>query len=143
MHGGLSPELTDLDQIKGIHRPTDVPENGLLCDLLYSKPDKEVVEWAENDRGVSVTFGPDVVTKFLQKHDLNLICRSHQLVEDGYEFFANRQLVTLFSVPNYCGEFHNAGAMMKVDENLMCSFQVFNIIAVPDFLLYTLTPKDT
>lgn len=48
----------------------------------------------------------------------------HQVVEDGYEFFAKRQLVTLFSAPNYCGEFDNAGGMMSVDETLMCSFQV-------------------
>jgi hypothetical protein len=47
-----------------------------------------------------------------------------QVVEDGYEFFAKRQLVTLFSAPNYCGEFDNAGAMMSVDETLLCSFQV-------------------
>ncbi|ETW27158.1 serine/threonine-protein phosphatase PP1-gamma catalytic subunit A [Plasmodium falciparum FCH/4] len=46
------------------------------------------------------------------------------VVEDGYEFFAKRQLVTLFSAPNYCGEFDNAGAMMSVDETLMCSFQI-------------------
>ena len=49
---------------------------------------------------------------------------SGQVVEDGYEFFAKRQLVTLFSAPNYCGEFDNAGGMMSVDETLMCSFQV-------------------
>ena len=46
-----------------------------------------------------------------------------QVVEDGYEFFARRHLVTLFSAPNYCGEFDNAGAMMSVDDTLMCSFQ--------------------
>ena len=46
------------------------------------------------------------------------------MVEDGYEFFANRQLVTIFSAPNYCGEFDNAGAMMSVDETLVCSFQI-------------------
>ena len=128
--------------------------------------------WGENDRGVSYTFGPDVVTEFLQKHDLDLICRAHQVrgaperlgpiaasaqrrgtlrlaqhgapplaaalhtlppqtpfscwqvVEEGYEFFAKRQLVTIFSAPNYCGEFENAGAMMSVDDTLMCSFQV-------------------
>lgn len=50
--------------------------------------------------------------------------RRPQVVEDGYEFFAKRQLVTLFSAPNYCGEFDNAGGMMSVDETLMCSFQV-------------------
>lgn len=47
-----------------------------------------------------------------------------QVVEDGYEFFAKRQLVTIFSAPNYCGEFDNAGAMMSVDDTLMCSFQI-------------------
>ncbi|KAJ7333789.1 Serine/threonine-protein phosphatase PP1-gamma catalytic subunit [Desmophyllum pertusum] len=120
----LSPDLQSMEQIRRIMRPTDVPDQGLLCDLLWSDPDKDVQGWGENDRGVSFTFGPDMVSKFLAKHDLDLICRAHQVVEDGYEFFAKRQLVTLFSAPNYCGEFDNAGAMMSVDETLMCSFQI-------------------
>jgi serine/threonine-protein phosphatase PP1 catalytic subunit len=124
MHGGLSPDLKDLNQIRNIARPSDVPDQGLLCDLLWADPDKDIEGWAENDRGVSFTFGADKVTEFLQKHDLDLICRAHQVVEDGYEFFAKRQLVTIFSAPNYCGEFDNAGAMMSVDESLMCSFQI-------------------
>jgi len=101
-----------------------IPDCGLLCDLLWSDPDKDITGWSENDRGVSFTFGPDVVSRFLQKHDMDLICRAHQVVEDGYEFFSKRQLVTLFSAPNYCGEFDNAGAMMSVDESLLCSFQI-------------------
>ena len=96
----------------------------MLCDLLWSDPEKEIIGWAENDRGVSFTFGHDVVQSFLRKHDLDLVCRAHQVVEDGYEFFAKRQLVTIFSAPNYCGEFDNAAAMMIVDESLMCSFKV-------------------
>jgi len=124
MHGGLSPDLKAMEQIRRIVRPTDVPDTGLLCDLLWSDPDKDIQGWGENDRGVSFTFGSDVVSNFLKKHDLDLICRAHQVVEDGYEFFAKRQLVTLFSAPNYCGEFDNAGAMMSVDETLMCSFQI-------------------
>ncbi|KAH9384323.1 hypothetical protein HPB48_026316 [Haemaphysalis longicornis] len=124
MHGGLSPDLQSMEQVRRIMRPTDVPDQGLLCDLLWSDPDKDIMGWGENDRGVSFTFGADVVAKFLHKHDLDLICRAHQVVEDGYEFFAKRQLVTLFSAPNYCGEFDNAGAMMSVDETLMCSFQI-------------------
>ncbi|OQR91197.1 hypothetical protein THRCLA_09075 [Thraustotheca clavata] len=124
MHGGLSPELSQMEQIKRFVRPTDVPDTGLLCDLLWSDPEKDILGWGENDRGVSFTFGPDIVSQFLKRHDLDLICRAHQVVEDGYEFFAKRQLVTLFSAPNYCGEFDNAGAMMSVDESLMCSFQI-------------------
>lgn len=60
-------------------RPTDVPDQGLLCDLLWADPDKDVLGWGENDRGVSFTFGADVVTKFLHKHDMDLICRAHQV----------------------------------------------------------------
>ncbi|GFZ01553.1 type one serine/threonine protein phosphatase 2 [Actinidia rufa] len=124
MHGGLSPDLTNLDQIRSLTRPTDVPDSGLLCDLLWSDPSREVKGWGMNDRGVSFTFGPDKVAEFLMQHDMDLVCRAHQVVEDGYEFFADRQLVTIFSAPNYCGEFDNAGAMMSVDESLMCSFQI-------------------
>lgn len=79
MHGGLSPELRSLDQIKKIARPTDVPDAGLLCDLLWADPDKEVQGWGDNDRGVSYTFGSDTVQEFLQKQDLDLICRAHQV----------------------------------------------------------------
>ncbi|KAJ6357652.1 hypothetical protein OIU78_005488 [Salix suchowensis] len=102
MHGGLSPDLTNLDQIRNLPRPTAVPDTGLLCDLLWSDPGRDVKGWGMNDRGVSYTFGPDKVQEFLTKHDLDLVCRAHQVVEDGYEFFADRQLVTIFSAPNYC-----------------------------------------
>ena len=124
MHGGLSPELSSMEQIRRISRPVDVPDSGLLCDLLWSDPEKSIQGWEDNERGVSFTFGSEIVASFLRKHDLDLICRAHQVVEDGYEFFAKRQLVTIFSAPNYCGEFDNAGALMTVDETLMCSFQI-------------------
>jgi len=103
-HGGLSPDLQSMEQIRRIMRPTDVPDQGLLCDLLWSDPDKVIIlyylifilrnvfkilncviffkdtmGWGENDRGVSFTFGAEVVTKFLHKHDFDLICRAHQV----------------------------------------------------------------
>lgn len=124
MHGGLSPDLDNLSQIFDIPRPTDVPDEGLLCDLLWADPDASVMGWGYNARGVSYTFGHDVIADFLGRHNLDLICRAHQVVEDGYEFQADRQLVTIFSAPNYCGEFDNAGAMLIVNRDLVCSFKI-------------------
>ena len=124
MHGGLSPQLKSLDDINRIPRPTDIPDAGLLCDILWADPEPEQLGWGENDRGVSYTFGADVVTRFLAEHNLDLICRAHQVMDAGYEFFARRQLVTVFSAPNYCGEFDNSGAMMEVSTDLVCSFKV-------------------
>jgi len=124
VHGGLSPEVTNIEQIRRISRPTDVPDVGMVCDFLWADPDIDIQGWAENDRGVSYIFGPDIVTSFLKRHDFDVVVRAHQVVADGYEFFAGRKLITLFSAPNYCGEFDNAGAMMIIDESLMCSFKV-------------------
>ena len=124
MHGGLSPDLKNIQSIQDISRPTDIPDQGLLCDLLWSDPDKEAVDYDENDRGVSVIFGEKVVTDFNKKNDLDLIIRAHQVVDEGYEFFANRQLITIFSAPNYCGEFDNSAGIMFIDDSLTCSLKV-------------------
>jgi len=124
IHGGLSPEFEYLDQIKNISRPTEVPESGLLCDLLWSDPDNQIKNWEVNDRGISYKFGPNSLTNFLVKNKLDLVCRAHQVVKEGYEFFAQRRLVTIFSAPNYCGEYNNSGAMMCIDSTLMCSFKI-------------------
>lgn len=117
-HGGLSPSLHNLNDIQHLQRPAEVDRNGLLCDLLWSDPDPTAIGWEKNSRGVSFTFGVDIVETFLSRFSFDLICRAHQVVEDGYEFFAKRQLITVFSAVNYCGEFDNAGAMMCVDAEL-------------------------
>ncbi|KAI6208965.1 Serine/threonine-protein phosphatase [Aphelenchoides besseyi] len=131
MHGGLSPQLKNLDQLRSISRPIDPPNPSLHIDLLWSDPDQYTKGWQSNTRGVSYVFGPDVVVDMLQKLDLDLIARAHQVVQDGYEFFANRKLVTIFSAPHYCGQFDNAAAMMMVDETLTCSFAIFRPTAKP------------
>ena len=131
MHGGLSPDLKSIQNIQEISRPTDIPDTGLLCDLLLSDPDKEATDYDENDRGVSVIFGEKVVLDFNKKNDLDLIIRAHQVVDDGYEFFANRQLITIFSAPNYCGEFDNSAGIMIIDESLTCSLKVLRPVENP------------
>lgn len=100
VHGGLSPALSHMDDIRNIARPTDVPDYGLLNDLLWSDPADMEQDWEANERGVSYCFGKRVITDFLATHDFDLICRAHMVVEDGYEFFNDRVLVTVFSAPN-------------------------------------------
>ncbi|RMX54686.1 hypothetical protein pdam_00009321 [Pocillopora damicornis] len=127
-HGGLSPDLHDFDQLRSLERPMDVPDDGLVCDLLWSDPDEDITGWGDNDRGVSWTFGGDVVRSFLEKHDLSLVARAHQLV-------------TLFSAPNYCGEFDNAGGVLVVHKNLMCSLSILKPNSVTNKIKDTLSQK--
>lgn len=124
VHGGLSPSLTSLSQIDAIQRPTDIPDYGLVTDLLWSDPDPQVKEWCENDRGVSFCFGPRSLERFCKKFDIDLVVRGHMVVEDGYEFFDDKRLVTVFSAPNYCGDFDNSGAVMNITRSLICSFDI-------------------
>ena len=131
MHGGLSPDLKNLQQIDKLQRPSEIPDVGVLTDLLWSDPAESQSpfvlnlvpkKWGENERGISYVFSDRVVREFLEKHELDLIVRGHQVMEDGYQFFAKQGLVTIFSAPNYCNEYDNDGAMLHIAEDLCCSF---------------------
>ena len=105
-----------------------------LCSIFYFQ---ETTGWEPSDRGVSYRFGSDIVEAFLAKNNLSLIVRAHQVVEDGYEFFHERALVTIFSAPNYCGAFDNAGCMMTVKEDLTCSFSILPVSYSIYFLMFS------
>uniref|UniRef100_A0A5S6QP74 Serine/threonine-protein phosphatase n=1 Tax=Trichuris muris TaxID=70415 RepID=A0A5S6QP74_TRIMR len=120
MHGGLPQELLHWDQIRRMKRPSDVPESGIMCDLLWADPNHDGFGWEMNPRGVSWLFGEDAVIEFCQRMDIDLVARAHQVVQEGYEFFAKHRLVTIFSAPNYGGDFGNIAGAMSVDKNLRC-----------------------
>ena len=130
VHGGLSPELKSLTQLDTIDRSTleRIPDTGLVCDLMWSDPDRNETEWGENDRGCSYTFGPTIVREFCDRHGFHLVCRAHQVMDFGYEFFCNRKLATVFTASNYCGDYGNRGSVLHVDPQLKCSL----IILLPN-----------
>jgi diadenosine tetraphosphatase ApaH/serine/threonine PP2A family protein phosphatase len=97
MHGGISEELVDLGMLHNIARPCDIPDLGVLADLTWADPDPEIAGYTDSPRGASKCFGVNAVREFCRRFDLDLIVRAHQVVQDGYEFFADRRLITVFS----------------------------------------------
>lgn len=125
VHGGLSPSITTINQIRAIDRKQEVPHDGAMCDLLWSDPE-EVDGWAVSPRGAGFLFGADVVRQFTHDNDLELIARAHQLVMEGYKTMFDDTLVTVWSAPNYCYRCGNVAAILTLSETLARSYAVFN-----------------
>ncbi|XP_051124845.1 serine/threonine-protein phosphatase PP-X isozyme 2 isoform X2 [Andrographis paniculata] len=124
VHGGLSPTITTLDQIWAIDRRQDVPHEGSMSDLLWSDPD-DVAEWGVSPRGAGFVFGSSAVASFNHTNNISLICRAHQLVMEGYKWMFNKQLVTIWSAPNYCYRCGNVASVLELNENLETKFHFF------------------
>ncbi|KAL5988009.1 Serine/threonine-protein phosphatase PP-X isozyme 2 [Asimina triloba] len=92
VHGGLSPAITTLDQIRTIDRKQEVPHDGAMCDLLWSDPEDIVDGWGLSPRGAGFLFGGNVVTSFNHSNNIDYICRAHQLVMEGYKWMFNNQI---------------------------------------------------
>ncbi|KAJ1548999.1 Protein phosphatase methylesterase 1 [Cladochytrium tenue] len=133
VHGGLSPDVRTLDQIRTIQRCQEVPHDGAFCDLMWSDPD-DIESWAVSPRGAGWLFGHKITTEFNHVNGLTLIARAHQLVQEGFKFmFQDENLVTVWSAPNYCYRCGNVASIMRVDENLAVDENSFKIFAaVPD-----------
>ena len=125
LHGGLSPSVDTLDHIRQLDRIQEVPHEGPMCDLLWSDPDNRC-GWGISPRGAGYTFGQDISEQFNHTNGLKLIARAHQLVMDGYNCTHDRNVVTIFSAPNYCYRCGNQAAILEIDENLKYNYLQFD-----------------
>lgn len=153
VHGGLSPEIRTIDQIRVVARAQEIPHEGAFCDLVWSDPE-DIDTWAVSPRGAGWLFGDKVATEFNHVNGLKTIARAHQLVNEGYKVsltnyiervllrwhwtdqillqfhFPEKSVVTVWSAPNYCYRCGNVASIMNVDTNLETKFSIFS--AVPD-----------
>jgi len=129
VHGGLSPDIRTLDQIRTINRNQEIPHEGDFCDLMWSDPE-DIETWQVSPRGAGWLFGSRVTNEFISINNLDLIARAHQLVQEGYKYHFNKQLVTVWSAPNYCYRCGNVASILALDKDLNHDFKIFH--AVPD-----------
>ena len=127
-----------LSDIEKINRFVKLPDDGILCDLMWSDPADTNELWKMNSRGISYTYDPEAISIFLKNNKLQLLCRAHQLVPEGFKFFSNNKLITIFSAPNYCGNCGNDGAVMKVSKDLVCSFVIIFVLPYSPFPVLTI-----
>uniref|UniRef100_A0A2P2MMH4 protein-serine/threonine phosphatase n=1 Tax=Rhizophora mucronata TaxID=61149 RepID=A0A2P2MMH4_RHIMU len=115
LHGGLSPSIETLDNIRNFDRVQEVPHEGAMCDLLWSDPDDRC-GWGISPRGAGYTFGQDISEQFNHTNNLQLIARAHQLVMEGFNWAHEQKVVTIFSAPNYCYRCGNMASILEVDD---------------------------
>jgi len=129
VHGGLSPDVRTIDQIRTIERQQEVPHQGAFCDLVWSDPD-DVDVWQQSPRGAGYLFGANQTEEFVQLNDLECIARAHQLVLEGIRHQFDDKLVTVWSAPNYCYRCGNVAAVYQVNSDGQRTAKLFQ--AVPD-----------
>ncbi|KAJ3737060.1 Metallo-dependent phosphatase-like protein [Lentinula guzmanii] len=125
VHGGLSPNLQTIDQIRSIDRKQEVPHDGPMCDLLWSDPD-DIAGWGISPRGAGFLFGADITKSFAHHNAIDLIARAHQLAMEGFKMMFDNTIVTVWSAPNYCYRCGNVASILHLDEHLSQEYKVFS-----------------
>ena len=135
IHGGLfSKEGVTIDELKRMDRCIDVPETGIMTELLWSDP-IDGNGWRPSDRGAGIYFGQDVTEKFLNENNLELLIRSHEVKMEGYDIQHGGKTITIFSAPNYYDITYNKGAFIKFSgEDMKPNFIQFDAVPHPDFI---------
>ncbi|XP_030763493.1 serine/threonine-protein phosphatase 5 [Sitophilus oryzae] len=133
MHGGLfSRDDVTLEEIRQIDRNRQPPEDGPMCELLWSDPQPQEGR-APSKRGVGCQFGPDVTKKFLKLNNLDYVIRSHEVKNDGYEVAHEGKCITVFSAPNYCDTMGNKGAFIVLNgKDMIPKYTTYEAVSHPD-----------
>jgi serine/threonine-protein phosphatase 6 catalytic subunit len=125
VHGGLSPDVRTLDQIRTIDRLCEIPHEGPFCDMMWSDPE-DIETWSVSPRGAGWLFGRKVTAEFNAVNGLNLVARAHQLVQEGLKYtFPEKSLVTVWSAPNYCYRCGNVASMLAFDDKMERTVKYF------------------
>jgi serine/threonine-protein phosphatase 2A catalytic subunit len=128
-HGGLSPDLTDLQRVRSIDRvdygaTLDNTSAGIMDGLLWSDPITEgsSLRFRPNERGCGFVFGPVATQEFCSENKIAFVIRAHQMAMEGYNWSHSNLCLTVFSAPNYCGISNNLGAVLLMNDGLEASF---------------------
>eukprot|EP01084_Bolivina_argentea_P094297 169521_1 len=125
VHGGLSPDIATLDHLSMIDRKQEIPHAGAFADLMWSDPE-DILTWGVSPRGAGWLFGKKVARQFNQLNGLQLICRAHQLVQDGYKYhFDKKNVITVWSAPNYVYRCGNVASILSLDDKLNRDIKIF------------------
>jgi len=133
MQGGLfsNPDVT-LDDIRATDRNRQPPDEGIMCELLWSDPQPQP-GLAPSKRGVGCQFGPDVTENFLKLNKLDYIIRSHEVKPEGYEVLHDGKCITVFSAPNYCDSIGNKGAFIRLKgDQMVPKYTTYEAVPHPD-----------
>ncbi|KAF9067088.1 Metallo-dependent phosphatase-like protein [Rhodocollybia butyracea] len=146
IHGGLSPELNTLDDIRALDRFREPPTHGLMCDILWADPvedfgtEKITDSFIHNHvRGCSYFFTYQAACQFLERNNLLSIIRAHEAQDAGYRMYRKTKstgfpsVMTIFSAPNYLDVYNNKAAVLKYESNVM-NIRQFNCTPHPYWL---------
>ncbi|KAI9014636.1 serine/threonine protein phosphatase 2B [Gaertneriomyces semiglobifer] len=146
IHGGLSPELNTLDDLREVNRFREPPTHGLMCDLLWADPLEDFGQERTNEffvhngvRGCSYFFSYHAACAFLERNNLLSIIRAHEAQDAGYRMYRKTRttgfpsVITIFSAPNYLDVYNNKAAVLKYENNVM-NIRQFNCTPHPYWL---------
>lgn len=133
VHGGISPQLKSMQDIKDINRFQEIPLKGLFADLLWSDPSKSLENWGPSDRCETFLWGVESAKTFLQENSLSTIVRGHQLVKNGYEYVFGEEnsILTIFSATNYAKTYLNKAIFMTISSEMKFAFTEIPFVPKP------------